>query len=261
MTKPTYPIEIVNGIGLNHEQRLYVIQHPGGGFTCWGFENCFQEAKQLAEMMGIAGPSIEIHGTRECYDMNKELLEAYRVHPASKRTWYQIGTPVKVSRILEAARASYSDYGREGTILRLFYGDPETGRDWCEEFDTVGFLGRSSGTMKVPLILQPLLDDERNIVSSNCGGSINTTNILRIIDVRRAEELYRAKNYVLPHFEVLTLVGETEYRASVQRDGETVAKFRTYEDAASWVAFMQGFRVHQEFRTVREYEQELISVD
>lgn len=136
LTKPTYPIEIVNGIGLNHEQRLYVIQHPGGGFTCWGFENCFQEAKQLAEMMGVAGPSIEIHGTRECYDMNKELLEAYRVHPASKRTWYQIGTPVKVSRILEAARASYSDYGREGTILRLFYGDPETGRDWCEEFDT-----------------------------------------------------------------------------------------------------------------------------
>ena len=37
--------------------------------------------------------------------------------------------------------------------VRLFLGDPETGRDWGEENDVTGYVGRSTGPSKVPLLL------------------------------------------------------------------------------------------------------------
>lgn len=260
-TKQTYPIEIVNGLGLNQEQRLYVIQHSGGGISCFGFDNCYEETKQLADVMNLAGPSPDMLGTRECYQMNKALHEAYRTHHASKRTWYSTGTPKKVASILEAARASFTDHRADGTVLRLFFGCPETGRDLCEEMDSIGYIGRSMGPMRVPLILEPLLDEERNIVPSECGGAISTTRILRIIDVRRAEEVYRAKNYVLPQFSIEASEGTDRYRVAVLRDGQSVARFEGHEEAARWIAFMQGFRVHQPYRTLREYRAELMNND
>lgn len=256
-TQQKYPIEFINGLGLNHEQRMYVIQNDYG-VSYFGFDNCFQEAQQLAQVMNMPGPTSEMLGTRECYALTKELHAAFRQHPASKKTWYRAGTPKKVAAILEAARSSHCDSGTQGTILRLFYGDPETGRDSCEEFETIGFIGRSGGPMRVPLILEPLLDDVRDITSSAYGGSIDTVNVLRIIDVRRAEEVYRAENYVLPQFAIVANESRALRRVAVTRDGQTVSVFDDHESAAQWIAFMQGFRVHQAFRTVREYRAELV---
>ena len=256
-TKQKYPLEFVNGLALNEEQRLYVIDN-GYGVSCFGFDNCFQESQQLAQVMKMAGPTPDMLGTRDCYTLNKQLHAAFAKHPASKNTWYRAGTPKKVAAILEAARCSYSDNRDGGTILRLFYGDPETGKDWAEEHDCVGFIGRSMGPMRVPLIMEPLLDDVRDITSSNCGGSINTVNVLRIIDVRRAEEVYRAKNYVLPQFAIEVKEGDVPYPVVVMREDKSVAAFDNHEKAAQWIAFMQGFRVHQAFRSVKEHEAELV---
>ena len=256
-TQQKYPLEFVNGLALNEEQRLYVIDN-GYGFSCFGFDNCFQEAQQLAQVMNMTGPTPDMLGTRECYTLNKSLHAAFVTHPASKKTWYRAGTPKKVAAILEAARSSFSDNRHQGTILRLFYGDPETGRDWCEEFESTGFIGRSMGPMRVPLIMEPLLDDVRDITSSNCGGSINTANILRIIDVRRAEEVYRAKNYVLPQFAIEVKEGAATHPVVVTRENKPVSAFENHEQAAQWIAFMQGFRVHQAFRSMKEHEAELV---
>ena len=256
-TQQKYPLEFVNGLALNEEQRLYVIDN-GYGFSCFGFDNCFQEALQLAHVMNMTGPTPDMLGTRECYTLNKSLHAAFVTHPASKKTWYRAGTPKKVAAILEAARSSFSDNRHQGTILRLFYGDPQTGRDWAEEFETTGFIGRSMGPMRVPLIMEPLLDDVRDITSSNCGGSINTVNVLRIIDVRRAEEVYRAKNYVLPQFAIEVKEGAATHPVVVTRENKSVAAFENHEQAAQWIAFMQGFRVHQAFRSVKEHEAELV---
>lgn len=256
-TQQKYPIEFVNGLGINELQRLYVIKN-GYGVSCFGFDNCFQETQQLAQVMNMVGPTPEMLGTRECYTLNKQLHAAFATHPASKKTWYRAGTCKKVASILEAARCSYSDNRDQGTILRLFYGDPETGRDWCEEHETTGFIGRSMGPMRVPLILEPLLDDVRDITSSKYGGSINTVNVLRIIDVRRAEEIYRAKNYVLPQFAIEVKEGDVASPVVVKRDGNSVAAFDSNEKAAQWIAFMQGFRVNQAFRSMKEHEAELM---
>lgn len=256
-TKQKYPLEFVNGLAINAEQRLYVTDN-GHGISCFGFDNCFQEAHQLAQVMNMAGPTPDMLGTRECYALNKSLHAAFATHPASKKTWYRAGTPKKVAAILEAARSSFCDNRHQGTILRLFYGDPQTGRDWAEEHECIGFVGRSMGPMRLPLILEPLLDDVREITSSSYGGSINTVNVLRIIDVRRAEEVYRAKNYVLPQFAIDAKEGSGRYPVIVKREDTAVATFETHEQAAQWIAFMQGFRVHQAFRSKKEYEAELV---
>jgi len=38
--------------------------------------------------------------------------------------------------------------------IRVFYGDPIQGICWNEEFDTIGIVGRSTGTKKIPLLLK-----------------------------------------------------------------------------------------------------------
>lgn len=53
-----------------------------------------------------------------------------------------------VAKLLEHFRDS-------GRLLRLFLGVRETGRDWMEKNDMVGYVGRSSGSQKVPLLIQP----------------------------------------------------------------------------------------------------------
>lgn len=261
-TTPNYPVQIVDGLGLNLEQRLYVIANAGGGFSCFGFDNCFAEARHLAGLMHLPEPDAALIGTRECYALHRSLIAGYAKHPASKKTWYRPGTPAKVAKILEAARASYEDFREQGTMLRVFYGCTETGRDYCEEFSTVGYVSRSMGPMRVPLLIEPLLDDERNITAGCFGDAINTAGIVRIIDVRRAQEVYRASNYVLPQFRLGEAGGAIKpARVAVLRTDQAEpavqAYFDTEEQAAQWIAFMQGHRVHQEFRTARQAREEL----
>jgi hypothetical protein len=245
------------GVSINAKQRLFVL-NSGDGVTCMGFDHCFETAAQLARALSVQGPSESQRGTIACYQQYLSLVGQYGKSPVSKRTWYPDGTPPKVRSVIEAARASYTDYHAQGTVLRLFYGDPETGRDWAEQNDVIGFIGRSSGMMKVPLVLEPLLDEERNIVSSGFGGSIMTRSIVRIINVTSGEEMYRHKNYLLPDLQIEERDCPDGYRFVVQRVGEgIVATAKTREEAESHVAFLKGYRLVNAYKTVREHNEEL----
>lgn len=57
--------------------------------------------------------------------------------------------PLAVARIFEEARLAYS-VGR-GYRLRIYYGDPATGLWWGDTQS--GYIGRSAGPTKVPLVL------------------------------------------------------------------------------------------------------------
>jgi hypothetical protein len=61
-------------------------------------------------------------------------------------TSYHDSTPDAVIRVLESARLNR-------TRLHISFGDPDSGRDWLEEFESHGYVGRSTGPVKVPLIL------------------------------------------------------------------------------------------------------------
>lgn len=76
-------------------------------------------------------------------------------------TAYHNETPDKVVEIIEEARLSVR------TIrLRFCFGDPETGRDWEEIYDTTGYIGRSTGSIKIPLLI-------KKITSTGGGGLLD----------------------------------------------------------------------------------------
>lgn len=61
-------------------------------------------------------------------------------------TSYDVRTPDEVVAILENARQTR-------TRLHVSLGDSESGRDWLEENMVHGFIGRSTGSIKIPLLV------------------------------------------------------------------------------------------------------------
>ena len=62
-------------------------------------------------------------------------------------TWYCFDTPDRVVQILDSAMNKHER-------IRVFYGNNETGCDWCEFFDTIGYVDRSYGNVKIPLLIK-----------------------------------------------------------------------------------------------------------
>lgn len=214
-----------NGVSLNMEQGLYVIA-CGGGYSCFGFENCWRDVVAFSQKLGHPVPSEGIKGTLECYALYRRLISEYGRSPMSKSTWFTPGTDPKVSQILDRYRGKDS-------LLRLFFGDPATGWDSAQENDVVGEIGRSMGVTKVPLISEP----------GDCGGmAISTERIVRIIDVHSQKELYRCANYVLPDLSIAANVDPDlpAYSWVGYRGNELQARFRTLYEAAEWLEFLLG---------------------
>lgn len=63
-------------------------------------------------------------------------------------TTFHAETPIEVCNILNDAISSI-----HSKRIRIFLGDRETGKDWNEFHDTIGYVGRSTGLTKIPLIL------------------------------------------------------------------------------------------------------------
>jgi len=74
----------------------------------------------------------------------------------------------RVISILEAARTARRS--GDGYRLRIYYGDPSTGRSWGD--GEAGYIGRSTGSVKIPLILA-------NSKSSG-GAAILVENIIKV---------------------------------------------------------------------------------
>lgn len=66
-------------------------------------------------------------------------------------TAYHFDTPDEIVIILEEARQS-----NHSIRLRFCFGDTETGRDWEETCDTTGYIGRSTGSIKIPLLIHKI---------------------------------------------------------------------------------------------------------
>jgi hypothetical protein len=86
--------------------------------------------------------------------MNLEIFEhrfgnghcvRYRRLPSG--TCFHADTPVPVIELLEQLRQNRRK-------IRLFYGDPESGQFWHEEHDIIGRIGRSTGSIKVPVLVE-----------------------------------------------------------------------------------------------------------
>lgn len=70
---------------VNHEQRLYVLDH-GTGFTCLGFDVAYDRAVRLAEWAGVQAPNPALKGTDAGYADYMRCLEGARAsHEATGR--------------------------------------------------------------------------------------------------------------------------------------------------------------------------------
>ena len=66
--------------------------------------------------------------------------------------------------------------------VRIALGDRETGRDWCEEFGVTGYVSRTMGPIKAPL----LVHNSRSMG----GGIISTGALVRIASTRKGGRVF-----------------------------------------------------------------------
>jgi hypothetical protein len=69
--------------------------------------------------------------------------------------------------------------------IRVFFGDAESGTDWCETYDTMGTIGTSCGMTKIPLLIHS--------IRSTGGDAILTDSIVKI--TRNKKVIYKHPNY------------------------------------------------------------------
>lgn len=142
------------------------------------------------------------------------------------------------SRFSTAAEALDYAY-RSGDRVRVWYGDPKTGKAWPEEHDVLGYVSRSTG--REPIYI--LVYDTRSLG----GGAIMEGHIVRL-DTTSGHTLYRHPLFSPGEWRMdYHPVGDIEMADksmvwAVYHDGALHARFAVREYAARYVDFMQGKR-------------------
>ncbi len=152
----------------------------------------------------------------------------------STGTYYHKDTPDAVIELLELARDL-------GYWVWFRYGDPAIGRDWMDDCDVCGFIGRSGGPVKVPLLLKSR--------RSTGGPALLEDRILRII-VKGGGRLrtWTHHNYMKPDLAVVHVPGEASPWRVIHKDepnGQYEAGFKTREKAQRWADFITGKRLNK----------------
>lgn len=115
--------------------------------------------------------------------------------------------------------------------IRLFYGDAKTGVAWAEEHDTIGRVGRSTGSQKIPLLIASK--------HSIGGGAIFDCCIVAI--KCEGEFLYKHPNFSTGECSVTRGAGPHSGWL-VLHNNAAHADFKTEKQALRYAAFMRGDR-------------------
>lgn len=215
---------------LNEEQRVYVLQ-SGAGYSCLGFDVVESYVQELLARLGDTSsattPASGAVGSLERYEYYRALLTVY-ARIGDTKTWFSPNTPEPVQNLLERLRA-------DDTPVRLFYGDPETGIDDLQEWDTIGTIGRTGGLMRSPIL----------VPKNECGGGIIFTNrLLKVVSLTTGRVLYLHERYRLPELAINESDSPEKarkaYRFAVSANGTTAARFKTHAKACNWLAFISG---------------------
>ena len=142
-------------------------------------------------------------------------------------TYYREGTPRAVVRGLELARKTCK-------YIRLWYGDSKTGKAWVEENDVFGYVGSSTGPLKVPLLLEN---------GTSCGGPSIMVDCIVKLKVG-GKVVYAHRQLDLGSFTVRELPRRNQagYTHAVDVDGIEHARFKSFVEALHWAEFMTGKR-------------------
>ena len=144
-------------------------------------------------------------------------------------TSYDLRTPDEVIRVLENARLN-----RTRLHVSLGHTDGDRiGLDWLEEFESHGYIGRSMGPIKVPL----LIANSRSLG----GGALLDHCIVRIRQSAGGRVLWQHPAYHFGSMEIrpkavpVTLLDGRVLTVDVLRGGEVHAAFESVAHAHRWV--------------------------
>ena len=141
-------------------------------------------------------------------------------------TSYDVRTPDEVVAILENAR-------KTRTRLHVSLGDSESGRDWIEENMVHGVIGRSTGSIKIPL----LIHNRRSLG----GPGLLDHCIVRIRESLGGRVLWSHPRYhhgtleIRQKTEPVTLRDGRVLTVDVLRDGEVHAAFENVTKARRYI--------------------------
>jgi len=129
---------------------------------------------------------------------------------------YNEKTPQAVIQVIDEA---YKTNRR----LSIRFGDIETGRDWLDEYDTAGTIGKSTGTIKIPLLIKT----NRSLG----GGALLDHCILKITDQNTKQVLYKAANYQQPQVEIVPSDVPEQYQYNTIVNGTLHGRHKTIKGA------------------------------
>jgi len=143
-------------------------------------------------------------------------------------TSYDVRTPDEVVAILENAR-------QNRTRLHVSLGEtegPEAGNDWLEENMVYGFIARSTGSIKIPL----LIHNRRSLggpgLLDHCIVRIRTSSGVRIL--WQHPDYHHGRLEIRQKTEPVTLRDGRILAVTVIRDGQDHAAFESVEQARRW---------------------------
>lgn len=130
-------------------------------------------------------------------------------------TAYHAETPMQVIAVLEKARMNRQR-------IKVYFGNTETGKDWNEEHDTIGYIGRSGGTIKIPL----LVHNARSLG----GGALLDHCIVKIKEAKGGLVLYQHPKYNTAKIEIVPS-DMPEYTHAITIDGQIYSRHKSEKSA------------------------------
>jgi hypothetical protein len=169
-------------------------------------------------------------GAEAVYKPGNRNVIRYRRHDG---IYFHFETPVEVVGALNAARQAR-------TRIRIRLGDTATGRDWLEEHETEGYVGNSTGPLKVPLLIHNRRSSGGPAMLDHC--------IVRIIETGTGRVLYQHPMYHTGTFDIRE-IGPDEmcgdknlrslgYTHAVDVDGRNQANLKSLTAAERYVRKM-----------------------
>ena len=135
-----------------------------------------------------------------------------------------VGEVFKNQQVMQVLEGAYM----AKTRIRVWYGDVQSGAAWAEENDVLGYVGRSTGSIKTPL----LIHNSR----SNGGGGILQDRIVRIDSItHRGCPLYQHDTFSAGNWYADTI-------GQLWHFGEVWGRFESEDKAVRHMEFMQGKR-------------------
>lgn len=104
--------------------------------------------------------------------------------------------------------------GNRNKRVRIFLGDATTGKDWFECYNTIGYIGRSTGPVRIPLLI-PRKD--------SLGGSTILDYCIVKITIDK-EVIWQHKNYHAPIEQRGNELYDTEQNCCIYRNTEGVER-------------------------------------